>query len=862
MRIIHVLHQLPVAIAAGQVPSLSHIGTPGTRRRSGSGMLQLQRAAAPAADGSSTSSDSNSGQASPPSTAIVIDNKSQQGSAADSPQLSIERRRGHSVLFAGIASLTSPADNKADVYENVYVGSLGQVVDRETDTVCTLDAKQRDEIKQMVWDKHQCIPVFNSEKVERGHYDGYCKQVLWPMLHYILVQSISDGRQEGDDWVRYRQVNQAYADAVAEVYQDGDMVWVHDYHLLLVPSMLRAQKSRANIGLFLHTPFPSSEIFRCLPTRVEILTGMLGANLLGFQTYAYARHFVSTCTRVLGLESTPTGIEFNGSVITVGIFPVGVDAARTEISRATPAVTDKMASLRAMYGKKKIIVGRDKLDQNRGVYQKLLAFEKFLEVFPEWQGEVVLVQVTSPSATDSMKLESKVSELVASINGRFGSISFTPVHHIHQLVDSEEYYALLSVADVGLITSVRDGMNTTSHEFVICQQDNCGPLILSEFTGTAGSMSAAILVNPWDYLGVAHAINDALVMTREEKVLRERQLLDHVKQNTAQHWAHSFIRELIELQSAVGLHAQPTPVLDSKQCKTSYDQATRRLIIFDYDGTLTPIVALPHEAMPSKRMLAALTKLCADPCNTVFIVSGRDAATLEEWVGGVPNLGLSAEHGCFLRYPHSKWINFSENLDLSWKKEVVDLFTYYSERTAGAFVEQKRCAVTWHYRQADPEYGIFQAKECQNHLENAVVSKYPIEILIGKKNLEVRPVSINKGEIVKRLLGDTAAAQPNGSNMSPLSSPQVNGTHATATAAGGDHPLPHGSVYDFVYCAGDDKTDEDMFKMVRRCQLPPAQTWSVTVGPANKRTSANWHSLTPEEVIETMELWVGTGSQN
>ncbi|KAF9915390.1 threalose-6-phosphate phosphatase, partial [Lobosporangium transversale] len=585
----------------------------------------------------------------------------------------------------------------------------------------------------------------------------------------------TDGRVEKKNWDDYVFVNQQFADAIVEQYQPGDIVWIHDYHLLLVPHLLRQKLPGAAIGVFIHAPFPSSEIFRCLPKRVEVLNGLLGANQIGFQTYSYARHFISCCTRVNGYESTPRGVDAMGSTVWVGTFPIGIDAERVERQRKAPGVLPKIEALRKTYKGKRIIVGRDKLDLVKGVQQKLHAFEKFLNDYPEMQGEVVLIQVTSPPLVENPKLEAKIAELVAHINGTYGSLNFTPVHHYHQHIDRDEYYALLSVADIGLITSVRDGMNTTSLEYIMCQKENHGPLILSEFTGTAGSLGGALMVNPWDYQGVARVIYDALHLSEEDKRARHSQLHNHVLSHTAQYWAKNFISELI-LNASTWDQSTPTPYLDLNIITDKYRSAKKRLLMFDYDGTLTPIRKTPGAAVPQEHMLKALQALASDPNNVVWVISGRDQKVLEEWLGEVENLGFSAEHGSFMRQPRSKkWVNLTESLDMSWKNDVIEIFTYYTERTQGSFIEHKRSSLTWHYRMADPEFGAFQAKECQNHLENAVLSKLPVEILVGKKNLEVRPTIVNKGEIVKRLLNQHPEAE-------------------------------------FVLCAGDDKTDEDMFR--------------------------------------------------
>ncbi|KAL1835157.1 hypothetical protein VTK73DRAFT_6141 [Phialemonium thermophilum] len=235
---------------------------------------------------------------------------------------------------------------------------------------------------------------------------------------------------------------------------------------MLLPSMLRQRAPHMSIAFFLHTPFPSSEFFRCLPRRKEILEGVLGAHLVGFQAYSYSRHFASCCTRVLGFPSDTTGVEAYGARVEVGVFPIGIDAQKVARLAFDDGVTAKCAALRQMYEGKKIIVGRDRLDSVRGVAQKLMAFERFLEAYPRWRERVVLIQVTSPTSIEEEKEENKVAsrvnELVMKINGLYGSLGFVPVQHYPQYLTQDEYLALLRAADIGLITSVRDGMNTTS----------------------------------------------------------------------------------------------------------------------------------------------------------------------------------------------------------------------------------------------------------------------------------------------------------------------------------------------------------------------------------------------------------------
>ncbi|KAK7047301.1 hypothetical protein VNI00_006532 [Paramarasmius palmivorus] len=636
------------------------------------------------------------------------------------------------------------------------------------------------------------VPVWMDDKIAHGHYDGYCKQILWPLFHYLLWQDVATEYASADShYPPYKAANEAFAKKIAEVYKPGDLIWVHDYHLLLTPKLIRDILPDAVIGLFVHTPFPSSEVFRCLPRRKEILDGMLGANLICFQTYSYTRHFTSTCIRVCGYEASPRGIDVEGHVTTVSHCPVGIDAERVSRDVLRPGIQPKLEALRTLYEGKKIIVGRDKLDVVKGVLQKLRAFEHLLRTYPEWIGKVVMIQVTSPALSDSPKLERMVTELVSHINGD------------HQTLKKDEFYALLSVADLAVITPLRDGMNTTSMEFVIAQaRTGKSPSVLSEFMGISKNMAGlegkdkdkdgvfynreagegmgAMMVNPWDLGDVAAAMHRGLTMSPEEKLERHTKLMKVVTTQTSHSWAAMLVKMLLN-QLTGGSHgvARRTPELPRDLLKEKYDTKEgtgKRLFLFDYDGTLAPIVRVPSMAIPTEQTLYALRTLCADPRNVVYIISGRDQDFLEQHLGNIEGLGFSAEHGGFIREPGSKeWMNFTERLDMGWMKEVMEVFRYYTERTTGSHIEVKKSSITWHYRGADPEWGQFQCRQCQDLLENNLAHKRPIEVLVGKKNLEVRPLAVNKGEIVKRILYYNPDAE-------------------------------------FIFCAGDDKTDEDMFR--------------------------------------------------
>jgi len=433
---------------------------------------------------------------------------------------------------------------------------------------------------------------------------------------------------------------------------------------------------------------------------------------------------------------------------------------------------------------------------------------------------------------ESQAIENKVSELVSQINGRFGSLHYTPVQHYPQYLQPLEYFALLRVAALALITSVRDGMNTASLEYIICQGDTHGPVILSEFTGTAESLQDAIIVNPTNTKQVATEIARCLAMSDEEKRAHHAKLYEYVTTNTSQAWNSHFLRCLFDELVYDASHPI-TPVLDSQGLLAAYKESKERLFMFDYDGTLTPIVTDPEMAIPADRVVRTLKRLAQEPGNQVWIVSGRDQNFLSKWLGHIDELGLSAEHGCFLRHPgQTEWQNLAELMDMGWQTVAEDVFARYTEKTAGSFIEKKNVAVTWHYRRAELGLGSHMANLCRAEMELAL-SQWPVEVMEGKANLEVRPQALNKGEIARTLVKAMKRDDRKGVG--------------------------------FVFCAGDDRTDEDMFDALNQIEEQGhggeagelKNVFSVTVGPRSKVTSAKWHVLEPSDVVNAVGLCVG-----
>ncbi|CAO0792631.1 unnamed protein product [Mucor circinelloides] len=681
-------------------------------------------------------------------------------------------------------------------------------------------AEDKKGLEERLLNETSTMPVFVDNDLADLHYNGFSNSILWPLFHYHPGE-ISFNEEW---WEAYQKVNGLFAEAIAKIVQDGDLVWIQDYHLMLLPSMLRKiTKKNIKIGWFLHTPFPSSEIYRILPVRKEILLGVLESDLLGFHTYDYARHFLSSCTRILGLSTMPNGVEFEGRYIHVGTFPIGIDPEKFTDALKEDKIQNRIQQLKNRFGDCKVIVGVDRLDYIKGVPQKMHAMEVFLSQHPEWVGKVVLVQLAIPSREDVeeyQQLRSTINELVGRINGQYGTVEFVPIHFMHRSIPFDELVALYAAADVCLVSSTRDGMNLVSYEYISSQQEKHGVLILSEFAGAAQSLNGSIIVNPWNTEELANAIHEAVTMPDDIRKANHQKLYRYVTKYTAAYWGVSFVNELRRVSEEFG-QRMSIPQLDSKAVIAKAKEATKKkLILLDYDGTLTTTHKLPEFAKPSQTVLGHLKTLAEQPDTYVYILSGRSRHHLDSWFEST-GVGLSAEHGCFYKHPASirdkinpvaasnegklikeednKWYCLVEQVDPSWKETIRPLFQHYTERTPGSFIEEKEINLTWHYRNADPEFGSWQATELQVNLEK-LLSHMALSIVLGNKTLELRPSSIDKSTAVRNILKD-------------LDQPSI----------------------DFILCIGDGKTDEVVFSLLN--EIPQAIT--STVG--KKQTEAHYY---------------------
>lgn len=662
----------------------------------------------------------------------------------------------------GNVSLFNAIHASKDTFQNyIYIGGLPSLsATRPTKSII-----------DHLYSQYKCVPILLQPNEIDKYYKGFCKQTLWPIFHYLqLDYTVSRSTHTDADWESYQKVNEIFAETVASHYRPGDLIWIHDYHLLLLPNMLRERLPNATIGFFLHIPFPSSEIFKSLHVREEILLGMLGADLLGFQTYSYARAFLQTTSRIMGfelmygksiqigssiihhnihvddqLESTTShkAHRIDDRLVTYGVYPIGIHYEALKARKNHHQIAEMITILKEKYANKKIIIGRDKLDPIKGIRQKLLAYEHFLTKYPEWIGQIVLIQICLSSnavrSNESDDYFRQISHLVSRINSTYGDLDYTPIIFLQQDISFEHYLALLSIADICIIASLRDGMNLTSHEYVICQEGHYGSLILSEFTGAYHSLgSAAISINPWHCLSIADAINHALNMPLDEKIKRHEQLHRYIVHHHASNWVHHYLNDLV--QASEGHSKSISPIVPSFSSIIEAYQFSKgeKLILFD-----TVSLEWLHKKHQSlfKTLLGMLKHLVkVSSCQVMFHLD--DSRTdIEHKYKHLKYFHVTAERGAFIKMNREdkNW-NWACTLPTladhqeAWKEKVKEILDYYTERTPGSFIIENDVSIVWDYSKSDPYFGSWQAKECQTHIQDAIGAVFPIHVLPKRNN--------------------------------------------------------------------------------------------------------------------------------
>ena len=654
------------------------------------------------------------------------------------------------------------------------------------------------------------IPVFLTPQEIKLFYEGFSNEVLWPNFHYFPQLVVYEDKY----WESYVAVNAKFCETVVKYIKEGDTIWVHDYQLLLLPEMLRSRLPRISIGYFNHIPFPSFEMFRMLPWRKELLCGLLGADLIGFHTYDDMRHFLSSVNRLTNFSVSNQYVQNIERRVKVDAFPMGIDYEKFAESAMSAETISQEVEYRTALGGKRLILSIDRLDYTKGIPQRLSAFDEFLYRYPEFKEKVSLVMVVVPSRDQVgmyKELKETVDELVGRINGTHGNMKWTPVLYFYRSIPMEKLSAFYRIADVGLVTPLRDGMNLVAKEFIASKVDKKGVLILSEMAGAAKELSDAILINPFDENRFVDAIYQALTMSPLEQSTRLTKMQVTLKKYNIHHWVRIFMESLIEIkQEQEDYLTRQIDEHDLPFIINRYQKASRRIIFLDYDGTLTGFNVDPSACMPDEELSDIFEQLAKDSKNQVIIISGRPHQTLENWMGKYP-FTLIAEHGVWTRKHGFEW-TIKENLRNQWKPEIVKLMEQYIDRTPGSFIEEKNYGLVWHYRGVEVGLGELRSRELMSHLRYLVASK-GLQVLEGDKVVEVKNQEVNKGITAFRFV----SKNPD----------------------------------DIHIAIGDDWTDEDTFAVM------PQDAVTIKVG--HSASKAKYHLDTVQEVRAFLKKLVAVG---
>lgn len=636
-------------------------------------------------------------------------------------------------------------------------------------------------------------PVTIAHKTHVLFYEGFCNDFIWPLFHYFPSYYISSN----EFYEAYKETNTIYCEQLEKVIRPGDFVWIHDYQLMLLPAMLRKKIPGVTAGFFLHIPFPSFEIFRLIPRkwREEIIHGLLGADLIGFHTHDYLQHFLKSVRRTTGFECRQNIIHTSNRVVKADAFPIGIDYDKFHQAAISYSVLNEKKKINRQLHGQKLIFSVDRLDYTKGLLNRLRAYELFLDRNPQWHTKVVFNMVVVPSRDNIDRYREMRKEIeynVGRINGKYSSLSWRPVIYQYKSLRFDELVALYDLSDAGLITPLRDGMNLVAKEYVACQVQNHGVIILSEMAGAAAELSEGIIINPADDEETAQAIGKALKMSQKEKVSRMNIMQKRLQTYNVFTWAEDFFNQIYDIkdqQRIMNVRVMSKTI--AEKIRFDFHHSRKRILFLDYDGTLVPFTKYPENASIKSTTLEIINTLSADIRNTIVIVSGRNREFLERQFSGT-QVALIAEHGYFIRIPGKEW-QTTVNIDTQWKSSIMPVLQDYVNRCTGSFIEEKTGSLAWHYRNADSDFAQLRLHELRDDLSEIIRHKTAFDILEGSKVLEVKSGRYDKGQSALLLL--------------------KNGN------------------YDFILAAGDDKTDEDLFRTLPE----PAITIKIGTIPSYAR---------------------------
>lgn len=719
--------------------------------------------------------------------------------------ITIEQSDSGLVFKPSIGGLATGLGSVHQSEESLWVGWCGLPSEK-------LSVGEKKELEERLPEEHGSIPVFLSDDEMKHYYYGFCNRTVWPLFHYF--NNYTDYNHE--NWNYYRNVNNKFFLELSNIIDEQDTIWVHDYQLMLLPALIREKFPKVKIGFFLHIPFPSYEIFRLLPWRSEILYGMLGADLIGFHTYDYVRHFLSSVRRLLGYEHNLGYINMGNRLVKGDVFPMGIDYKRYEQAHELEEVQKNTREVQKNTRGVQLVLSVDRLDYTKGIPERIKAFSRFLRENPRYREKVTMILIVAPSrvkVNTYHELLKDIEELVSNTNGEHGTIGWVPIWFFFRSFGFEYLNALYSLADVMLVTPLRDGMNLVAKEYVASKIDNRGMLVLSETAGAASELGESVIVNANNIHEVAEGVKRALEMTTEEKITRNQVMHQRLAHYNVEFWAQDFLRKLatVEERQRISPARKVDTVAEDRIMKSAM-QVERRLFLLDYDNALMGFVNKPVNALPTKELLQYLRYLAADSRNEILIVSGQDRRDLDDWFGDL-KINLIAAHGLWLRERDGEWER-PEVVSDEWKETVRPMLEMHTERTPGAYVKEKDHSLAWLYERCEPELAAVRVRELKDTLED-LTANLNLGLINGNKMIEIKDTTMNKGRAAARWLVE--------------------------------------KEWDFIFAVGDDWTDEELFSLL------PENAFSIKIGIGMSHANYRVESVT--EVRKLLKKLVSVCSE-
>lgn len=708
--------------------------------------------------------------------------------------ISVTKRKGGLSFQPSVGGLATGLASFYQSRSSAWIGwsgiPSGEMSEKESKEVAERSAEER------------CHAVSITKYEMENYYNGFSNKTIWPLFHYFPQYA----KYNKTFWDVYKKVNHKFCDAVLEIAEADDEIWIHDYHLMLLPQLIRERLPNATIGFFLHIPFPSFEIFRLLPWREEILRGILGSDLIAFHIWSYTHHFLNSVSRLLGYDYERGNLSVHNRVLKVEAFPMGIDYRRFFDAVGTSHVQREVEKARKTVAERKVVLSIDRLDYTKGILKRLEAFGQFLERNRKYHEKVILIMVAVPSrvAVETYAvLKKQVDEIVGRINGKYGTVGWVPIWYLYRSIPSNRLVAFYNIADVALVTPLRDGMNLIAKEYIATKSKGLGVLILSELAGAAKELGEAIIVNPNNTEEVSSAIVEALNMPPQEQIKRNRKMQKRLERYNVVKWASDFLDELKEIKEFQReLGARLLIKGTEKQIISEYHRAKRRLLLLDYDGTLIPLKTKPEDASPDDSLRNLLQDLTEVVNSEVVLISGRDRGTLDDWLGSL-NLTLVAEHGAWIKKRRGEWSTI-EAMRNDWKNDIMQIFDIYIDQTPGSHIEEKDYSIVFHYREVAPELASVRIGELKDDLLH-LITNLKLDVLEGNKVIEVRNAGVNKGQAALRII--------------------------------------ESERWDFILALGDDQTDEDVFAIL------PDWAYSIKVGIGPTRAKFNIDSVTEARAL-------------